>query len=47
LDDPLQHRRKGRGGHHEAHLPHEIGIGGHGRHLLLPEIQQTPGQVLE
>jgi hypothetical protein len=43
----LHHRRKGRGRHHLSHLAHEVGIGGDRRHLLLPEVHEPLGQVLD
>jgi hypothetical protein len=46
-DDTLHHRRKGRGRHHPRHLAHELGIGRNRRHLLLPEIHDPAGQILD
>jgi hypothetical protein len=47
LHDALHHRREGRGRHHLGHLAHQVGIGGDRRHLLLPEVHQPLGQVLD
>jgi hypothetical protein len=43
----LHHGRERRRRHHPGHLAHEIGIGGNRRHLLLPQIHDPAGEILD